>query len=77
MRGVCFFSTLIKEGKKVSAQYLISSSGARGLGLGLVFVLMAVSVRPYHYVNELSSPLRIGPVNVGRILKRSGVCKKV
>lgn len=28
----------------------------------------------YHYVNEPSSPLCTGPVNVRRILKRSGVC---
>lgn len=37
------------------------------------FVLMAVAVRSCHYVNEPSSPLRTGPVNVRRILKRSGV----
>lgn len=67
-----FFPSLIKGGK-ASPKYLISPSGTRGFGLGLVFVLMAVAVRSHHYVNELSSPLRIGPGNVRGILKRSGV----
>lgn len=51
-------------------------------GVSLVSVLIAVMVRSYHYVNELSDPRCTGPVNVRRILEKVGhvgprVCKKV
>lgn len=54
----------------------------RVCGISLVSVLIAVMVRSYHYVNELSDPRRTRPVNVRRILEKVGhvalrACKKV
>lgn len=63
----------IKEQKALL--YLISPSGAKGLGIHLVFVLIAVMVWSCHSVNELSHPLCTGRANVRRILEKVGsVC---